>query len=454
MKIRLKLTILFTAIVAAILLVFSFSIFYFYSLFREIEFYERLKDKADKTAELLFEVAEINEEILQIVDKHDITTLSAEEIMMYDINHNLIYKSGKEYIHFPNSALDNIRRRKEIRFRNGDRETVGILTSIKQKDIIIIASAIDQFGYKKLDNLLLILSSGWLLSVVIIFFAGRYFSSNALAPITEVVDQVDLITASNLNMRVNGGNGQDEIAQLAAKFNKMLERLEEAFIMQRNFVSNASHELRTPLTSITGQIEVTLMQDRTGEEYSHTLHSILEDINGLTKMSNGLLELARVSADQALFKLIAYRIDELVWQTRSEIVKKHADYKVNVEFENFPEEEQELLIEGNVNLLKTALINLMDNACKFSPNHTVDVLLIFTNSEIKMLFMDTGIGIPKEDLAHIFQPFYRSQKNRPIQGFGIGLSLVEKIVKLHKGSIEVNSTENRGTIFTVSLPKK
>jgi signal transduction histidine kinase len=413
-----------------------------------------LRDKAEKTAELLMQVSEINEEILKIVDKHDITTLSKEEIMMYDTTHALIYKSGVEYIHFPNSALDAIRKKKEVRLRSGDRETIGILEEIKSRQFIVIASAIDVYGYKKLENLSLILSFGWLASVVMIFFAGRYFSENALRPITEVVQQVDQITASNLNMHVKAGNGQDEIAQLAEKFNRMLERLEEAFVMQKNFVANASHELRTPLTSVTGQIEVTLMQERTSEEYIGTFNSILDDVKGLTKMSNGLLELAKISSDQASFKLMGFRLDDLIWQTRSELLKKFPSHIVNVDFENFPEEEDELTLEGNANLLKTAFINLMDNACKFSPNHRVDVLVIFTQKEVKMLFMDTGIGINKEDIPHIFQPFYRSQKNRPINGFGIGLSLVDKIMKLHKGNVEVNSAPNTGTIFTVSLPKK
>jgi signal transduction histidine kinase len=453
MEIRTKLTLLFTSIVATMLFIFSFAIFYFYSLNREVDFYERLKDKAQKTAELLLEVEEIDKEILQIVDKHDITTLFSEEIMMYDTTFTLFYKSGEEYIHLSNSTLDDIFRKGEIRLRTGERETVGILTNIKNKPLLVVASAIDRHGYDKLEYLILILSLGWGISIIITFFVGRYFASNALIPITEVITQVESITASNLNTRVQAGSGQDEIANLAATFNQMLERIEDAFSMQKNFVANASHELRTPLTSVTGQIEVTLMQERSISEYQQALKSVLEDVKNLTKVSNGLLELAKVSADKNTFRPIPYRIDELIWQTRSELLKKHPNYKINVEFENFPEEENELILLGSPNLLKTAFINLMENACKFSPNKTVDVLLIFVPKQVKILFMDTGIGIPKEDLPNIFQPFYRSQKNKVITGFGIGLSLVNKIALLHKGNIEIDSTENKGSIFTFTLQK-
>jgi len=108
-----------------------------------------------------------------------------------------------------------------------------------------------------------------------------------------VISQVDKITASNLNRRVKAGNGRDEIAQLALIFNQMLARLEEAFAVQKSFVAHASHEIRTPLTAITGQIEVTLFQERTSQEYRQVLGSLLEDVRSITRLANGLLELTQ-----------------------------------------------------------------------------------------------------------------------------------------------------------------
>ena len=453
MKIRLKLTLLFGVVVAAILLIFSFSIYYFYSLFREIEFYERLKDKAFETVELLTEVKTIDQGILKIIDKHDLTTLYGEEVIMFDLNFNTMYKSGEEYLHFPQSLLKEIFAKKEIRLRNGDRETIGVLVQEGKNSYIVVVSAIDKFGYSKLDNLILILSIGWSLSVGLVFLIGYFFSENALHPISVVIKQVDKITASNLNTRVDEGNGKDEIAQLGKTFNNMLNRIEDAFIMQKNFVSNASHELRTPMTAISGQIEVALMQKRSEEEYQKTMLSILEDVRKLTKMTNGLLELAKISSDEYGFRPEKQRIDDLIWQTRSDLLKKHPDFTVKVDFENFPEEEDNLYILGKENLLMTAFINLMENACKFSTNKTVNVLIIIFFNKIQILFMDNGIGISKEDLPFIFQPFYRSSQTRKVSGYGVGLSIVERIIRLHKGIIEVNSAENVGTIFTVTLYK-
>ncbi|MFN0049609.1 MAG: sensor histidine kinase [Cytophagales bacterium] len=454
MKIRIKLTLIFGILVGAILLLFSFSIFYFYSLFREIEFYGRLKDKAQETVELLTEIKTIDANILKIIDRHDLTTLYGEQVMMYDLDLNLLYKSGKEYVKFPVSFLLDIKIKKEIRLHNGGRETIGIKLQDLGKEFIIIVSAIDKYGYQKIDNLLLILSIGWFTGVLLVFIIGFYYSESALKPIADVVEQVDKITISQLNLRVNEGNGKDEIAQLAKTFNSMLVRLEEAFLMQKTFVSNASHELRTPMTAITGEIEVTLMQKRPVEEYEKVLSSILDETKNLTQMTNGLLELARLNANENAFSQEQLRIDELIWASRSDLSKKNPNYYVKVEFQNFPDDEQPLFIRGNANLLKTAFLNLMENACKFSNTKSAELLVVLFFNKVQIVIMDNGIGIPKADIQYVFQPFYRSIKSRSVVGYGIGLSLVDRIIRLHKGIIEVNSTENVGTIFTITLFKE
>jgi len=454
MKIRIQLTLLFGLVVAAILLLFSLSIFYFYSLFREIEFYERLRDKAEETVELLTKIKTIDEDILKIIDKHDLTTLYGEEVMMYDFDLKLLYKSGVENVRFPVSFLANIKLKNELRLLAKNRETIGIKINDVGKAYIVVVSAIDIFGYQKINNLLLILSIGWLSGVILAFIIGYYYSESALKPIADVVKQVDKITVSRLNLRVHEGNGKDEIAQLAKTFNSMLVRLEEAFLMQKTFVSNASHELRTPMTTIVGEIEVTLMQKRPVQEYEKVLSSILDETRNLTKMTNGLLELARVSSTENSFNQSPVRIDELIWASRSDLAKKSPEYYVKVAFQNFPDEEQPLYIRGNTNLLQTAFSNLMENACKFSKSQTAEVLVILFFNKVQILVMDNGAGVPKEDIPFIFQPFYRSMKTRAVAGYGIGLSLVEKIITLHKGSIEVSSVENVGTIFSVILFKE
>jgi signal transduction histidine kinase len=232
----------------------------------------------------------------------------------------------------------------------------------------------------------------------------------------------------------------------------MLERLETAFEMQRSFVSNASHELRTPLTSITGQIEVSLMKSRTNEEYESILESVLEDIKNLNALSNGLLDLAKASSDISAIALHPLRIDEILWQTRAELIERKKDYHISIKFDEPIEDENQITILGNDHLLKTALVNLMDNACKFSSDKSVEIFLSARDKCIIAVFYDKGIGIDSVDMEKIFHPFFRAKNARNITGNGLGLTLTDKIIRIHRGTISIESQLQKGTKVTVCIP--
>jgi signal transduction histidine kinase len=263
---------------------------------------------------------------------------------------------------------------------------------------------------------------------------------------------VNEINALRLDSRVDEGNGKDEIARLAITFNEMLERLELAFNNQRQFVSNVSHELRTPLTSLSGLLEVTLLKKREVEEYEALLKSMLEDIKTLNSLSNGLLELANSNIDVPAFQLKTSRIDEILFAAQSDLLKTQSAYVINVNFDEMPDEEHKLLVRANDNLLKIAFINLMDNACKFSPQKRSEVNIAFNDKQVILKFSDTGIGIPDEELNRVLEPFYRASNSSQKQGHGIGLSLVKRIIEMHHGTLVIRSEVGVGTKITVSLP--
>ena len=266
------------------------------------------------------------------------------------------------------------------------------------------------------------------------------------------MSEVDAIGVSNLDVRVTEGNGKDELARLSQTFNKMLERLEVAFKTQKNFIANASHELRTPLTVITGQLDVIMMRKRNNEDYRKTISSVLEDIKNLNHISNRLLLLAQTSSEFSEADFSAMRIDDILWQARKEILKRHENYKVHLNFSEIFDDELKLTINGNELLIKTALGNLIDNGCKYSGNHTSEILIDHENNHVIMHFSDNGIGIPEDEINMIFQPFYRAKNAIGIRGHGIGLSLADKIIGLHNGNIKVRSEVSKGTEFTLSLP--
>jgi signal transduction histidine kinase len=453
LNIRSRLAIQFTYIVAFILVLFSFIIYYFSASYRESEFYSRLEKKALTTAKLLIEVKEVDYNLMKIIDRNSLNALHNERVLIYDNNDRQIYNSlDNDSIQISKVFLDKIRLKKSIRYHEDKNEAIGLIFTLNTYHYVVIASAYDNYGRIKLYNLVWIILAGFIISIGSTVFFGRIYATKALKPMSDVVTQVDKITIASLDMRVNEGNGTDEIAQLAITFNKMLERLESAFEMQRSFVSNASHELRTPLTSITGQIEVSLMNPRTHKEYKAILESVLEDIKNLNALSNGLLDLAKASSDISAIALHPLRIDEILWETRAELIERKKDYKISIEFSQPIDDENELIILGNHHLLKTAIANLMDNACKFSSDKSVEIFLSVKSQNIVAEFKDKGMGIDSADLGKIFHPFFRANNAKNILGNGLGLTLTEKIISIHRGEISIESQLQKGTKVTVSIP--
>ncbi len=453
LNIRSRLTIQFTYLVAFILVLFSFLIYYFSASYREAEFYSRLEKKALTTAKLLIEVKEVDYNLMKIIDRNSLNALHNERVLIYNDKGRQIYNSlDNDSIQISKAFLDKIRHEKSIRYHEDKNEAVGLIFTLNNDHYVVIASAYDNYGRIKLYNLIWIILAGFIISIGSTIFFGRIYAAKALKPMSDVVRQVDKITIASLDMRVNEGNGTDEIAQLAITFNRMLERLESAFEMQRSFVSNASHELRTPLTSITGQIEVSLMNPRTQAEYEAILESVLEDIKNLNALSNGLLDLAKASSDISAIALHPLRIDEILWETRAELIDRKKDYKISIEFIQPIDDDKELIISGNHHLLKTAIANLMDNACKFSPDKSAEIFLSVKAKIIVAEFTDKGIGIDPEDLEKIFHPFFRANNAKNISGNGLGLTLTDKIILIHHGTIAIESQLKKGTKVTVTIP--
>jgi signal transduction histidine kinase len=237
---------------------------------------------------------------------------------------------------------------------------------------------------------------------------------------------------------------------LAKTFNNMLTRVDSAFKSQEMFVANASHELRTPLTSLTGQLEITLLKDRTSQEYKNTIESVLEDIKNLNSISNSLILLIQTDLKEKEFPQMPVRVDELLFQVEQEYKTKNILYQINILYETVPDDEKYMTISGEPLLMKTCFNNLIENACKFSKNHSVNVNLSFDDEFIFIRFTNQGILDDLTDVKLIFQPFFRTNSARSYAGHGLGLAIVSKIVGLHQGTVNLKS-ENGEVVFTVIL---
>lgn len=452
MQIRTRLTLQFAGIVAVIVLISHLAIYFFSAQYRENQFYDRLRDKANTTAELLIKVDAVSVELLRIIDANKKDLLPQENVTVYNYLNEVVY-TNNESVDFGSEEdfLNKIRLEGEQRQQQGDVELIGVQYVDKFNRFVVTASAIDRYGLNKLQNLRHILMVSFALILGIVAIAGWVYAGRALRPINNIVNKVNTISATNLGTRLDEGNRTDEIARLSATFNGMLNRIETTFQLQKTFVANASHEMKNPLTVITSQVEVVLLRERTPEEYRQTLSSVLEDVRRLNQVSLRLLDLARLNSDEIKVDFKPVRIDDLIWKCKEELSEKNPDYKI-VFTPQLPEEERQLVVLANEYLLSTAFINLMDNACKFSPDREVHVTLETRGSRSILQFRDNGVGISEADLPYIFEPFYRGSNTVAISGHGIGLSLVEKILKIHKTQISVTSKLQQGTTFTLTIP--
>jgi signal transduction histidine kinase len=456
MNIRTKLTLRFSIIVATILIVFSASIYFLSAEYRREEFYSRLESRAITTARLFISVQEVDNKLLRIIDRNSIHAMFQEKVLVFNESNQVVYSSLDDFtVGYSDSLINEIRRREKVEYSQNGNEFVGITYSGGNRKFVVIASAYDRYGNSKLNNLANVLWAGLFVGLLITVLFGVVFSQLVLAPLARMNAEVSGISAGNLSRRIDEGNKRDEIAQLAINFNKMLERIESAFNIQRQFVSSASHELRTPLNAISSQLQLLLAQRRSSEEYEKALNSLLEDARALVNLTNGLLNLAQFNVDKQRDQFRPVRVDEVLFTAQQELGKSRSNYHFQIEYGVMPDEESELQIKGDETLLKTAFLNLMDNACKFSGDYSVKITLMAKYNAIEISFEDNGIGIPEEDQKKIFMPFYRGSNARThTQGHGIGLSLSHRIIQLHGGAIEIHSTVGQGSKIKAIFPTK
>lgn len=244
---------------------------------------------------------------------------------------------------------------------------------------------------------------------------------------------------------------EDEIAKLARAFNELLDKLESAHGTQQRFLADASHELRTPLTVLRGEIEVALRRDRPAEEYRDVLGSSREEIERLTKLTENLLSLARSDAGESIATTEAVDVSAVCAGVQKALASQAAAKRISLSVDA----PAPVWVNGDAEALERVCLNLTENAICYSPaGESVTLRVHAEGAEAVLSVSDTGPGIGAEHLAHLFERFYRVDKARAREhgGAGLGLAIVEALVKAHGGSVTVASLVGQGTTFTVRLP--
>jgi heavy metal sensor kinase len=299
-------------------------------------------------------------------------------------------------------------------------------------------------------QLFFILLGSGIVALTVAVFGGRFLVRKALNPVDEITKTAKKIEAENLSQRLDVPPTGDELSRLASTLNEMIDRLDRSFRQVRQFTADASHELRTPLTVMRGQTEVALRKERAAEEYRQVLESNLEEMEWMSRIVENLLTLSRADSGQIQMEVRPVQLKRLVVEAYEECKALAEEKKLSVLLDKV----EEATVYGDEMWLRQMLLNLVDNAVKYTPEGgKIWLSMEVEGGYVKLAVRDTGIGIPEEDLPRIFDRFYRVDKvrSREMGGSGLGLSIVQWIVNAYNGRVEVTSRLREGSCFTIWL---
>jgi len=449
---RARLTLLYTAVLGSVLIVFSTVVYLLLSISLTAEIEEILKTTAD---DILFASRRDVRGIL--LPALDLTGNVGVQVWAWDSENQLaLLSTNITTTNEPFAALELESTASifdTVPSEAGRIRVLSVPITVVTEGRIIgymqLARSLNTAD-RALESLLLVLVGGGMLGVAIAALVGWVMSGAALRPLGRVTDSAMQISrAGDLSRRIPmTGAPTDEVGRLIIAFNETLERLENQFVGQRRFLADISHELRTPLTTIRGNVDLIR---RMGKADEKSIEAVTAEVDRMTRMVQELLLLAQ--AESGNLPLSNERVD---LKTLTQEVLQQARVLAQGRVEVRLGEEQGAHVLGDRDRLKQVLLNLIANALEHTPEGGSVTLALETIGDwARMMVADSGKGIPEAELAHVFERFYRvdrSRKRSERGGAGLGLSIAYWIVRSHDGRIDVQSEIGSGTTFSIWLP--
>ena len=453
-SVRTRLTLWYAGVLAVSLLAFALLTYYAAANV----FYQRQDEALRSTAETVASayVQELEEE--QSIDKANEVVL-AEMIFpnrfveVTDSRGRVVASSSNLTGHVLNIPAETVAAARQQRIS---------FAAVNNLRVAVVPISIDQeLGYAAvaeplsvidvgLHRLRLYFLAGAPLILLVASVGGYFLALKSLSPIGLMNRQTQRITAQNLSARLDVMNERDELGGLAVTINKLLGRLENSFQEQQRFVADASHELRTPLAVLRGETEVALSQPRSPDEYKASLALINDEAERLSRLVEDLFILARQPFNRPTVARQPVKLDRIVEECgrAAQVLAAQKNLKLTVAAK------AGVSLQGDDELLQRMILNLLDNAVKYTPvGGEVSIELTANNSDAHIAVRDNGIGIPFKDQPHVFDRFYRVDKarSRAMGGAGLGLSIARWVAEIHGGQVSLDSGAE-GTVFTVDLP--
>ena len=437
MKVGSKIALFYT-LVSVLTTVIIIAVFYIFSTQYINKLYASyLREKAYLTAQKHWEKDEVDEQSYQIIQrKYDELLPEAHEILLNMDSLSEVRDTLNKYLTQQQQALliageDSI----PFSFKYKDQLGAALYYPDNEGNFIVLVMSRNAYGTEIQEHLLLLSIFLVLFSSVLIYFIGKIYSGRILVPLQHILKELKRIRANSLNRRLKQTGNNDELEEIIVTLNSMLDRLDSAFKAEKSFVSHASHELNNPITAIQGECEISLLKERSTGEYMEALQRISSESKRISNLIRHLLFLSR--QDEELLK---NNMEETSLQDMLTDLTTGND---RIQF-HMQESGTQATVQANPYLLKIALKNIIDNACKYSEKE-VDITLSRTNQQTVVEIKDRGIGIPQEEIEHIFQSFYRGSNTHDYAGQGIGLSLTMKIISAYNGKLEISSEIEKGT---------
>lgn len=449
MKIQTRLTLLCTLSFVVIFLIIALITYISYYNYTKKYIYDNLVKTSYITALFYLEEDELNKEEFALVKKQYNEFVTNSFYQIYNEDDEVSY--GSNLLTTPPELLTEIRRKHKLSFTDKDFFCHGIFYEDNEGDFVVIAREKKDVLFEQLNILLTILVLVFLLGIIATIFISKWVANIAYKPFRKIIDQVNRISTNDLDVQIEYPDTKDEMQDLISTFNKLLSKISETVIIQKNFINYVSHEFKTPLASILGNLEVFSLKERSSEEYEQLSNKLIQEITQLEEMLNGLMVVSdlRKEAETA----IQLRIDELIWQIIGKITERYNYAKILVYIEIKAEDEVLLFVNKDRTQLIMALYNLMENAVKYSKGESVEIIISKIDRCLSIGIIDKGIGIPQEKLDEITKPFFRGANTSLVEGTGIGLSIALRILEKNNIDYTITSQVNKGTQVWLSFKR-
>jgi len=444
MNLKQRFSFIFSCLFSAVLAIVMLTVYYMFANLREKEFIGLLTEKAQATVKLLIQVKEVSLPMQKIIDSNTVNKLYNEKTQIYNEAHKLIYSSAnKPGITWTNEEFDKVKKEKSVFKENDSFVVLGIYNIIENNGYYVLISADDTYYNNVLRAIRYILFFAFVTGTVIVWLLSFGLGKKALEPLDNFRRKIQEINDGNLKVRLYQEEREDEINALANSFNQMMDRINNAYDRQREFTSNASHELRTPIARIAAQVENLSHREGLDEAVRANLKSIFQDTFQLSDVVSSLVALADINSRENRLSFQKIRLDEIVYASTAELANLYPDFKLKFEIENNTASETDLEITGDETLLKIVFLNLFKNAYMYSDNRQPECLISQDEGRVTLYVTNTGQPPDVTDTASLFTAFYRGNNSINIDGSGIGLSIVKRIVDYHKARINFQIIDNR-----------